>query len=80
VEGAGRWKPHPAAYRYAADYCGVDPAKVVLVAVHPWDIEGAHRAGLATAYLDRTGAPWPPIFATPTHRIEKLSDLTGALA
>lgn len=80
VEQAGRWKPHPAAYHYAADHCGVDPAKLVLVAVHPWDIEGAHRAGLATAYLDRTGAPWPPIFATPTHRIEKLSDLAEALA
>ena len=31
----------------------------MLVAVHPWDIDGASRAGLVTAWLNRSGGPYP---------------------
>ncbi len=31
----------------------------VLVAVHPWDIHGAHQAGLRTAWANRTGGRYP---------------------
>ena len=48
VEDAGVWKPAPGAYRYALERCGVDATDAMLVAVHPWDIDGAARAGLAT--------------------------------
>ncbi len=34
----------------------------MLVAVHPWDIEGAARAGLATAWINRTGGRYPAYF------------------
>lgn len=50
VEDAGIWKPAPAAYAYALEQCGVDPMDAMLVSVHPWDIDGASRAGLATAW------------------------------
>jgi len=40
VSVPGRWKPHRAAYRYAADVCGVAVERMALVAVHPWDIDG----------------------------------------
>ncbi len=85
VEDAGVWKPHPAPYRYAAQRCGQAPGDLVMVAVHPWDLDGAHRAGLKTAYLDRRAelgnraAPWPAIFAEPDHRIGVLADLVPKL-
>ncbi len=31
----------------------------MLVAVHPWDIDGAARAGLATAWINRNGGVYP---------------------
>ena len=62
---AGRWKPHETPYRYALDRCGVPAAEALLVAVHPWDIDGAHRAGLRTAWVDRDGTRYPGYFATP---------------
>jgi 2-haloacid dehalogenase len=37
----------------------------MLVAVHPWDIDGAARAGLATAGIDRAGGADPEYFRTP---------------
>jgi 2-haloacid dehalogenase len=48
-----RWKPHPAAYHYAADFCGVPVDRMALIAVHPWDIDGA-LAALADALQEKT--------------------------
>ncbi len=36
VDDAGRWKPAPDPYLFAARTCGVAPGECVLVAVHPW--------------------------------------------
>ncbi|MBL1082575.1 haloacid dehalogenase type II [Streptomyces actinomycinicus] len=59
VEAAGRWKPAREAYAHALDAVGVPPDEAALVSVHPWDIDGAARAGLATAWLRRTPRPYP---------------------
>lgn len=65
VEEAGTWKPAAGAYAYALERCGVDAADAMLVAVHPWDIDGAARAGLATAWVNRSGGPYPDYFERP---------------
>lgn len=57
-----RWKPHVDAYRYAAEVCAVPADRMMLAAVHPWDIDGARRAGLQTAYIDRRHTPYPKSF------------------
>jgi len=79
VEDAGIWKPAPAAYAYALEQCGVDPMDAMLVAVHPWDIDGASRAGLATAWVNRTGGPYPKYFEAPDLRPESMMDLADQL-
>ncbi len=75
VEDAGIWKPAPAAYTYAAHVCGVDPADMMLVAVHPWDIDGARRAGLQAAWVNRSGTPYPGYFTQPSVTVSDLGDL-----
>jgi 2-haloacid dehalogenase len=80
VEDAGVWKPAKGAYEYAARRCGVDVADLLLVAVHPWDIDGAARAGLSTAWIDRTGTSYPGHFSTPTYTVSALTELPEALA
>ena len=80
VEEAGVWKPAAGSYAYAARVCGVDPADVVLTAVHPWDVDGAARAGLRTAYVDRTGAPYPSYCHRPDHTVTDLAALASVLA
>lgn len=79
VEDAPGWKPAPAAYHYAAAACGVDPGDMLLVAVHPWDIHGAARAGLGTAWINRTGASYPGYFAAPGCTVASLAELPEAL-
>ncbi|HEV7826740.1 MAG TPA: haloacid dehalogenase type II [Mycobacteriales bacterium] len=80
VEDAGVWKPAAGAYAYAADVLGVHPHDMVLVAVHPWDVDGAHRAGLRTAWIDRHGAPYPAPFSAPDVTATSLVDLAAVLS
>ncbi|RAM38384.1 haloacid dehalogenase type II [Arthrobacter globiformis] len=80
VEDAPAWKPARAAYDHAARTCGADPEQLLLAAVHPWDIHGAARAGLQTAWINRSGAPYPAYFTAPDCTASSLPDLAGALA
>ena len=50
---------------------------MLLVAVHPWDIDGAKRAGLRTAWINRGGQPYPGYFLAPDHSVTGLSELAG---
>ena len=79
VEDAGIWKPAPGAYRYAAGACNVSTTEALLVAAHPWDIHGAARAGMATAWINRDGSPYPGHFAGPDHTLAALDQLPGRL-
>lgn len=65
VDEVGRWKPAPEPYLHAAAQCGVPPDQVALVAVHPWDIDGAKRAGLGAGWINRKNRPYPRPFQEP---------------
>jgi 2-haloacid dehalogenase len=47
------YKPAPEVYRGAASLLGLEPSELMLVAAHPWDLEGARGAGLRTALVRR---------------------------
>jgi 2-haloacid dehalogenase len=79
VEDAPAWKPARAAYEYAASACGAELGEMLLVAVHPWDIDGAARAGMTTAWIDRAGAPYPDYFTPATFTVAALTELAGRL-
>ncbi|MEP6953366.1 MAG: haloacid dehalogenase type II [Solirubrobacteraceae bacterium] len=79
VTDAGRWKPAPEAYAYAARTCAADPGELALIAVHPWDIDGARRAGLRTGWLSRDGGAYPPFFGAPEATAHDLPRLVATL-
>lgn len=64
VETPRIYKPRREAYDHGAAIAGHKPADLVLVAIHPWDLNGAKSAGWRTAYLT-AGGPWPPYFPPP---------------
>lgn len=79
VEEAPAWKPARSSYEYAAASTGTDPGRMLLVAVHPWDIHGAARAGLRTAWLNRTGDSYPAYFEAPDFTVSALTELATVL-
>lgn len=80
VEDAPRWKPASESYTHALGELGREAGDVVLVAVHPWDIDGAARAGLRTVWLNRDGLPYPSVMTPPDHTAASITDLPGILA
>lgn len=58
----GRWKPAPAPYLAGCLALGLPPGDVTMVAAHSWDLHGARRAGLRTAWITRLEKVRPDIF------------------
>jgi len=56
------WKPAAAPYLHAASVLGVPPELLALATVHPWDVHGAHLAGLTTGWCNRDGHRFPATF------------------
>lgn len=79
VADAALWKPAVDAYEYAVAELNRQPGELLLVAVHPWDIHGAHRAGLHTAWINRTNAAYPKYFDAPDLEAASLVELAENL-
>jgi len=53
AEMAGVFKPDPAIYRMAATYLGLEPAEIMMVASHKYDLRAAGGLGFRTAFVAR---------------------------
>ncbi|WP_327311946.1 HAD hydrolase-like protein [Streptomyces sp. NBC_01235] len=73
------WKPHPRAYRYAVEHARVRPEQAMLVATHPWDVDGAQRAGLSGAWLRRGRTAYPSSLTEPALAAEDRAELARLL-
>lgn len=61
AEDARTYKPDPAVYQLAVTVSGLPPERLLMVAAHAWDLRGAQRLGLRTAYVARpVGDPPAP--------------------
>ena len=57
VEQVGAFKPSPGIYRKALQHLNCEPAQVMMVAAHSFDILGAQTCGFKAAYVNRYGLP-----------------------
>ena len=65
VEETGSFKPDPEVYEFAARRTDRPVDELRLVATHDWDTHGALTAGMHAAYIDRSGAPYHPLYRRP---------------
>lgn len=79
VDDAGVWKPAPGAYAHAARVCEAALADMTMVAVHPWDVDGAGRAGMQTAWLARADVAFPAYLRLPDIQAQTITELVAAL-
>jgi 2-haloacid dehalogenase len=64
IDEVRAWKPSRAPYELAIRAAGVAAERVALVAVHSWDIHGAHAAGLTTGWCPRLEGEATPVFTS----------------
>ncbi|CAA9515697.1 MAG: hypothetical protein AVDCRST_MAG45-2192 [uncultured Solirubrobacterales bacterium] len=57
ADAVERFKPAPEVYGLLTDAFGAEPAELMLVSAHEWDVAGAQAAGLRGALVAREGAP-----------------------
>jgi 2-haloacid dehalogenase len=69
------FKPHPDVYRHGLAAVGAEPAEACMVAAHGWDLMGARRVGLATAWVSRSERH---VLATLPDPDVRADDLVGA--
>lgn len=53
------YKPRPLAYQQAANFLGVSPGEILMVACHNFDLDAARGEGYRTAFVHRP-AEWGP--------------------
>lgn len=72
----GAPKPEPAIFDEAVRRAGARHEQTLHVGDHPeCDIEGARKAGLRTAWMNRAGLPWPPHLAAPDTAVTSVREL-----
>jgi 2-haloacid dehalogenase len=74
AQHARAYKPVAAPYHTVAELLDVAPGQMLMVAAHRWDIDGAHAAGLHTAFLER------PREKGPLRTADKAADTTSDLS
>jgi 2-haloacid dehalogenase len=65
VEETGSFKPDHKVYEFVAKCINRPLGELRLVATHDWDTHGAISAGMLAAYIDRSGAPYHPLYHRP---------------
>ncbi|HEY1274604.1 MAG TPA: haloacid dehalogenase type II [Thermoleophilaceae bacterium] len=74
------YKPHPDVYRHGAERTGVPPDEICMVAAHGWDLLGAGRAGMRTAWVARKERALPETHPEPDVRGATLEEAAEGIA
>lgn len=69
------FKPHPNVYRLGIERTGVAAGEICMIAAHWWDLMGASRAGMRTAYVCRYGRRPLPIGPAPDVVADTLTEV-----
>jgi 2-haloacid dehalogenase len=80
VDAVHSFKPDPAVYVHAAVTMGAAIGELRLVSSNPFDVIGAGRAGMRSAWVDRAGSVFDTVDLAPDLRVAGIDDLYFKLA
>jgi len=75
VDQVSKYKPFKDIYQYTAKAEGFLPKEILMVATHDWDLYGAKKAGLQTAYVKRKEELYHPMYAQADHNADTITEL-----
>ena len=79
VDSVQKYKPFGEIYQYVANQEHCAPEEVVMLATHDWDLYGAKKAGLKTAYIQRKEEIYNPYFCPADFANTNLVDLVNEI-
>ena len=75
VDSVKKYKPFKDIYQYSAKQEGLKVEDITMVATHDWDLFGAKKAGLSTAYVKRKEEVYHPYYLKADFSNSNLPDL-----
>jgi 2-haloacid dehalogenase len=75
ADNVENYKPFKNIYLSAAKQEGLQIENIVMVATHDWDLFGAKKVGLTTAYVKRKHEIYNPYYLQPDYNALNLTDL-----
>ncbi|UJF16038.1 haloacid dehalogenase type II [Jeotgalibaca sp. MA1X17-3] len=75
VEAVRKYKPFKEIYHYVMDQENIKADETIMVATHDWDLFGAKKVGLVTAYIKRKEDQYNPYCLKPDLSDSNLIDL-----
>lgn len=75
VDAVQKYKPFQDIYRYVMNTENINSDETVMVATHDWDLFGAKKVGLITAYIKRKEEQYNPYYLKPDFSNSNLVDL-----
>jgi len=75
VDNVKKYKPFKDIYQLSAKQEGLKTEDIVMVATHDWDLFGAKKAGLKTAYIKRKKEIYHPYYLKADFKDSSLPDL-----
>ncbi len=79
IDEVRRWKPNREVYLHAARAISVEPARLVLIAAHAWDVHGAKQAGLCGAWIKRQDKAYQSAMLPPDVQGDSMIEVAEAL-
>lgn len=80
VDEVKAYKPAAETYNYVLRKMEVSASGAMMVAAHGWDLVGAHRAGLQTAFIQRPGKSQYPLALRADHSCRDFEELWNLLS
>ncbi len=75
VDSVERYKPFSEIYEYVAKEENINVEEIFMVATHDWDLFGAKKVGLNTAFIERKRMIYNPIYEQSDIHSDNLVDL-----
>jgi len=75
VDSVKKYKPFKDIYLSAAKQEGLQTQDIVMVATHDWDLFGAKKAGITTAYVKRSEQIYHPFYLQADFKASNLPEL-----
>ena len=80
AKSVGSAKPHGPIFEAACQQLQLQPSQILHVGDDPWlDVQGAHSAGLHSAWINRNSAVWPEELQCATVSVTTLAELADYL-
>jgi len=79
VDAVSKYKPFKEVYTYVAGKESIKTEEAMMIACHDWDLFGAKKAGLQTAYIKRKNTIYNPFYAQPDISKDNLIDIAKTI-